>query len=61
MSAKIVKCSVCGVEGEAGEHAGEGRIVPTGGQTFGGRLPADGSVCDKCADKACAEAAEEQD
>lgn len=43
---------MCGVEGEAGDQPGEGKIVHCGGESFGGRIPAHGSVCDDCADGA---------
>ena len=45
-------CDVCGVTGEAGDQPGEGRIVNCGGESFGGRVPAHGKVCDDCADGA---------
>ena len=53
----MVTCDLCGVEGERGDQPGEGKIVPSGGETFGGRIPANGQVCDDCADKAKADSA----
>lgn len=52
MANAIVTCDMCGAEGERGEQPGEGKIVPCAGETFGGRLPAHGQVCDECADAA---------
>lgn len=54
---RLAKCDTCGVEGPRGDSPGEGKIVPNGGESFGGRLPAHGASCDSCAEKAMAAAA----
>lgn len=54
---RTVTCDSCGVEGEEGDHPGEGKIVRNGGESYGGRLDPTGRSCDDCADEAAAKEA----